>query len=68
MRSVWCMTLALALSAAAPAFGDDAKNDALKKKWKEYTKKVDFVLNYDEAVAEAKFSGRPMMLFFTATW
>ena len=30
--------------------------------------KIPFIVGYEKGLAEAKFSGRPMMLFFTATW
>jgi len=70
MTRIWCLSLAIGAALAAPVWAGDSEtaNDALRKKWKDYTKKIDFVLNYDEAVSEAKFSGRPMLLFFTATW
>ena len=30
--------------------------------------KVPFIVGYEKGRMEATFSGRPMMLFFTATW
>ena len=38
------------------------------KDWSEHRGKLDFVVGYEKGLAEAKFTGKPMMAFFTTTW
>ena len=59
LRRPALLTLALlpALLGAEPA-----------KDWSEHTGKLDFVIGYPKGLEEAKFTGKPMMAFFTTTW
>ena len=41
---------------------------AAEKDWSHHKGKLPFIIGYEKGLAEAKFSGRPMMLFFTTTW
>ena len=58
MRSLPAMML-LALSAPLAA---------AEKDWSEHVGKLDFVVGWDKGLAESKFTGKPMMAFFTTTW
>lgn len=51
--------LVLSLCSLAPA------SDKFKE---EHTGKIPFVVGFEKGKAEAEWSGRPMMVFFTATW
>ena len=51
------------LCGGAPSFADDEK-----KKWAHHSGDLEFVIGYDKGKAESKFTGKPMMVFFTATW
>ncbi len=63
MRMFLAMTTLLTLL----SFGSEVQ--AGDKKWtKKHLGDLQFVIGYEKGLAEAQFSGRPMMLFFTATW
>jgi cytochrome oxidase Cu insertion factor (SCO1/SenC/PrrC family) len=50
---------------AAPA-ADAAK--AEHEKWAEHMGDVPFIVGYEKGMKEVEFTGKPPMLFFTATW
>jgi hypothetical protein len=37
-------------------------------KWAEHKGDLPFVITYEKGKAEAKFTGKPMMVFVTTTW
>ncbi len=39
-----------------------------QKDWTDHKGKIPFIVGFEKAMAEAKFSGRPVMAFFTTTW
>ncbi len=59
------MRLALLALAVLPAFLG-AEEGA--KDWAAHTGKLDFVVGYARGQEEARFTGKPMMAFFTTTW
>ena len=60
------LALALVCVAGSSAFAADGKGNS---KWgPTHTGKIPFVIGFEKGMAEAKFSGRPVMLFFTTTW
>ena len=63
MRKLVVSGLALAL-----LIGGASTLMAAEKDWTDHKGKLPFVIGYKKGMAEAKFSGRPMMVFFTATW
>lgn len=54
--------------ALAVLLGGAATVAAAEKDWKDHKGILPFVVGYEKGMAEAKFSGRPMMVFFTTTW
>lgn len=60
----------VALFAMAPGIADAQQGAARssKKNWAPHMGDVPFVVGFEKGVAEAKFTGRPMMVFFTTTW
>jgi hypothetical protein len=83
MRTNWCLAIVLALGAvAAPAdagddkappaktapAGADAAADAERAKWGEHMGDLPFIVGYEKGMKEVEFTGKPPMLFFTATW
>lgn len=53
----------------APLGADESAQPAADlAKWNSHMGKVPFVVGYENGKAEAQFSGKPMMLFFTTTW
>ena len=63
MRKLLVSGLALAL-----LVGGASTLMAAEKNWTESKGKLPFIIGYEKGMAEAKFSGRPMMVFFTTTW
>ncbi|MFT7619919.1 MAG: hypothetical protein ACI97A_003576 [Planctomycetota bacterium] len=38
------------------------------KDWADHKGDIPFIVGYELGMAEVKFTGKPAMLFFTATW
>ncbi len=45
-----------------------ARAEEAEKDWSHHTGKISFLVGYSKAVAEAKFSGKPILAFCTTTW
>ena len=46
----------------------DAERKRIAAKWKGHTGQVPWIIGFEDGMAEAKFSGKPVIVFFTATW
>lgn len=68
------LTLGLALAAAgtvaAPraGYGDAVTGAAEKEKWAHHMGDLPFIVGYEAGMKEVEFTGKPPLLFFTATW
>jgi len=51
-----------------PAPAAPAADDATRAKWAEHTGDLPFVYGYAKGMQDVEVSGKPPMLFFTATW
>jgi len=73
------LTLFAASAAATP--GGDSKTPpeksagekpgdgkAEREKWAEHMGDVPFVIGYEKGLKDVEYTGKPPMLFFTATW
>jgi len=72
MRNGWLFAAALSLGtfgvlASAPSSAPAADSPE-KQKWAEHTGDLPFVFGYANGMKEVEFTGKPPMLFFTATW
>jgi len=56
------LALAIPLGVTSRAAADDVE------KWADHTGDLSFVFGFEKGEQEARWSGRPMMVFFTATW
>ena len=65
MRAYAPLALAAILTLAPAALRAEKAGD---KKWSEHAGKVEFILGYEEGMAEAKATGRPVMVYVTTTW
>ena len=57
--------LALCLTSLSPR---SHAEEAPEKDWSHHTGKIEFLVGYDKGVAEAKFTGKPILAFCTTTW
>ncbi len=55
------VALGLLLLLSTPAMAKD-------KDWSDHTGDVPFVMGFKKAQAQAEFTGKPMLAFFTTTW
>lgn len=62
-KGLLCLTTLLVLGLGSVASAQDKPKFS-----KEHTGKIPWVMGFEEGLAEAKWSGRPMMVFFTAVW
>lgn len=61
--------IAALLGSVASFAGDPAGGSAPATKWtKEHTGAIPFIIGFDKGLKEAEFTGKPMFVFFTATW
>lgn len=70
-RAVAAVLLALLFPAFAPA--GEPSQDELKKKKEEvlkdaFLKKAAWILDYDQALAEAKKTGKPVLAYFSRSY
>ncbi len=65
MRMTLLATLAIAASAVF-ALAEEPAGE--KDKWDKHRGDLPFIVGYAKGNAEAKFTGKPPMYFFTATW
>jgi hypothetical protein len=72
MRNGWLLAVALSLGTfgvlAATPSSAPAADSAEKEKWSKHTGDLPFVFGYANGMKEVEFTGKPPMLFFTATW
>ncbi|MGE3966031.1 MAG: hypothetical protein AB7I09_18185 [Planctomycetota bacterium] len=64
--AVFAFMGALALSPGLAIAQDKGTED--RAKWADHMGDIPFLLTYAKGLAESKLTGRPMMVFFTATW
>ena len=71
MRNGWLLALGLTIGSfgvlGVPASAP-AADSAEKEKWGEHMGDLPFVVGYAKGMKEVEFTGKPPMLFFTATW
>lgn len=69
-RTKWAVVaLVGALSMASASIGGaEEKGSDPRAKWADHMGDIPFMLTYQKGLAESKLTGRPMMVFFTATW
>ena len=71
MRNGWLLALGLSIGSfgvlGVPASAP-AADSAEKEKWGEHMGDLPFVVGYAKGMKEVEFTGKPPMLFFTATW
>ena len=74
MKNLSIFLLAASVLVAGSAMSladDDAKakeRERIAKKWEGHTGSVPWIIGFEEGMAEAEFSGKPAIVFFTATW
>lgn len=59
----WMMRTLLLLAACAFGFIGVVRAD---EDWSHHVGDIPFIHGYDQGVAESKFSGKPLMVFFTS--
>ena len=62
------LTLAKSMAALFVLAATSVAQSGPGKDWSHHTGKVPFVIGYDAGLAQAKESGKPLMLFLTTTW
>ena len=45
-----------------------AQQQEKKKDWSHHSGNLHFIVGYEKGMAEVAFTGKPAMVFFTATW
>ena len=58
---LFLLGLGVALFVSAPISAKD-------KNWSDHKGNIPFIVGWEKGQAEAKFSGKPIMAFFTTTW
>ena len=67
MRSL-VFGIALTLAAATMAHAQEEPKSGKDKFGPGHTGKIDWIFGFEKGSQEANWAGRPMMVFFTATW
>jgi hypothetical protein len=72
MKHGWLVAFALSLGAFGAVVASPtpapAADSPEKEKWAEHMGDLPFVVGYANGMKEVEFTGKPPMLFFTATW
>jgi cytochrome oxidase Cu insertion factor (SCO1/SenC/PrrC family) len=62
------VALAAALASSLTLADESAKDAEAKDKWASHKGDLPFIVGSKTGLEEAKFTGKPPMYFFTATW